>query len=272
MRPLFFTKMEGSGNDFMIIDNRQKLIEGYLNGRELNSLVKEIADRKFGAGSDGVIILEPSGEFPFHMRYFNRDGSEASLCLNGARCVVSYCYRLGLIKEKGKFSSDSGPIGFYYRGDAVSIEVPLPVDLKLNFGLTVKRKKISGHYLKLGVPHYVIFVDSYDKVEIKALGGLIRSHKAFKPEGVNVNFVRADDGKVFVRTYERGVEDETLSCGSGALASAYIATKLFITQSPVACQTRGGDLVATIKEKLYLEGQVNYIYDGVYYLKQAVAQ
>jgi diaminopimelate epimerase len=200
------------------------------------------------------------------MRYFNNDGSEASTCINGARCVVSYAYRLGLVKDKGKFMSTSGPVGFYYKNGSVSIEIMPPVDLKLNFSFTLKRKKYNACFLKVGVPHCVIFVDSYDKIDVKELGRSIRNHKTFKPEGANVNFVMAKNNVLFVRTYERGIEDETLSCGSGVLASAYIAAKLFITQSPVVCKTNGGELVVTIKDKLYIEGPANVVYDGVYYL------
>ena len=267
MRPIFFTKMEGTGNDFLIIDNRNGMVNDGLGGEELNKFIKKIAERKLGAGSDGVIFLEQSNDFPFMMRYFNQDGSEAALCLNGARCVVSYSYRLGLIKEKGKFTSPSGPIGFFYKNSMISIEAQPPVDLKLNFSLSVHRKKYQVNFLKIGVPHCVIFVESFDNLDVKELGQKIRNHKEFQPEGTNVNFVKTEGDHLFIRSYERGVEDETLSCGSGVLASAYIATKLFMIQSPQNCKTNGGELIATIKDKLYLEGPVNYICDGVYYLK-----
>jgi len=267
VKPIFFTKMEGTGNDFLIIDNRNGLVNESIDGEDLPGFIKKIAHRKLGAGSDGVILVEESKDFPFSMRYYNHDGSEAAICLNGARCVVSYTFRLGLIKEKGKFISASGPVGFYYKNGTVSIEVLPPVDLKLNFSLTVNRKKYRANFLKVGVPHCIVFVDSFDEVDVKKVGQAIRHHKTFQPEGTNVNFVKVEGNDLFVKTYERGVEDETLSCGTGALASAYIATKLFVTQSPVVCITQGGDLVATIKEKLYIEGPVNYICDGVYYLK-----
>ncbi len=267
MNPILFTKMEGTGNDFLIIDNRNGMISENIGESGVKEFVKNIAHRQLGTGSDGVIFIEPSNDFPFHMKYFNQDGTEASLCLNGARCAVSFAHRLGLIKEKGKFGSASGTIGFYYRDGNVSIEVPPPVDLNLNFSLTVSRKKYSANFLRIGVPHCVIFVESFDDVDVRGLGRAIRNHKNFGSEGTNVDFVKAEKEQIFVRTYERGIEDETLSCGSGSLAAAYIATKLFITQSPVVCKTRGGELTATIKEKLYLEGPINYICDGVYYLK-----
>lgn len=267
MKPIFFTKMEGTGNDFLIIDNRTGFVNETIGADNFTEFVKKLSDRHLGAGSDGVIFLEQSTDFPFSMRYFNQDGSEAAACFNGARCVVSYAFRFGLVKDKGKFMSEAGPVGFYNKNGTVSIEVMPPVDLKLNFSLTVNRKKYRAHFLRVGVPHCVIFVDSYDKIDVVELGRAIRNHKKFKPEGTNVNFVKTEENYIFVRSYERGVETETLSCGSGVLAAAYIATKLFITQSPVICKTNGGDLLISIKDKLYLEGTANYIYDGVYYLQ-----
>ncbi len=266
MKPIFFTKMEGSGNDFLLIDNHNGLINEFLHTTEVPELVRKISDRHLGVGSDGVIFLEQSVEFPFNMRYFNQDGSEAAMCLNGTRCIVSYAHRLGLIQDKGKFMAATGPIGFYYKNGSVSIEIQPPVDIKLNFSFTLKRKKYKANFLRIGVPHCVIFVDSYDKLDVQTLGEAIRNHKVFKPDGANVNFVKVDNKDLFVRTYERGIEGETLSCGSGVMASAYIATKLFIAQSPITCKTRGGDLLVTIKDKLYLEGPASFVYDGVYYL------
>lgn len=266
MKPIFFTKMEGTGNDFILLDNREGLISEAVSGSSLTQFVKRLLDRHLGVGSDGLIFLERVENFPFAMRYFNQDGSEAILCLNGARCLVSYAHRLGIVEDKGKFISQSIPVGFYYKDTSISIEVLPPTDIKLNFSLSVKRKKYHAHFLKIGVPHCVIFVDSFDEIDVGQLGQAIRNHKSFKPEGTNVNFVQIKDKSLFVRTYERGIEGETLSCGSGVLSSAYIATKLFMTQSPVIAQTRGGELLATIKDKFYLEGPVNFIFDGVYYI------
>ena len=267
MKPIFFTKMEGTGNNFLIIDNRNGYLTVNVTDQTIPEFVKTLADSQLGAGSDGVVLLEQSAEFPFEMRYFNRDGSEAVACLNGARCVVGFAFRLGLLKDKGKIASASGPIGYYYRGDDVSVEVLPPVDVKLNFSFTVSRKKYNANFLRVGVPHCIIFVDDFKKLDVKKLGEAIRNHKTFKPEGTNVDFVKVDKDSIHVRTYERGVEDETLSCGSGALASAYIATKLFMVQSPVTCITKGGEMIVTIKDKLYLEGPIKFVYDGVYYIE-----
>jgi diaminopimelate epimerase len=266
MKPIFVVKMEGTGNDFLLLNNYNGLITEALQDIELPELIRRMSDRHLGAGSDGVLIVEASKDFPFSMKYYNKDGSQAAMCLNGARCIVSYAHRLGLIQDKGKFQSPTGPIGFYYKNGNVSIEVPPPVDIKLNFSFTLKRKKYQANFLNIGVPHCVMFVDSFDTIHIKDLGAEIRNHRSFKPDGANVNFVTVVDKTLIVRTYERGVEDETMSCGSGVLASAYIATKLFMTESPVTCKTQGGELIATIKDKLYLEGPAHVVYDGVYYI------
>jgi diaminopimelate epimerase len=267
MKPIFFTKMEGSGNDFLIINNHNGALDEIVPSADVTEFVKKLAHRHLGAGSDGVVFVGQSKDYPFSMKYYNRDGTEAGICLNGARCVVGYTHRLGIIKEKGKFLSGVGPLGFYFKNGTISIEVQPPTDIKLNFSITAKRKKFQASSLKIGVPHCVIFVESLDDIDVKDIGSVIRGHKQFGTEGINVNFAKVEKDHIFVRTYERGVEDETMSCGSGVLASAYIATKLFLAQTPVTCRTRGGNLLVNLKEKLYLEGPANYVYDGVYYYK-----
>ncbi|MEO0128749.1 MAG: diaminopimelate epimerase [candidate division WOR-3 bacterium] len=266
MKPIFFTKMEGTGNDFVLIDNREEQFSGVVNKDEIKETLVKMLDRHYGIGGDGLILIENFKGYFFSMRYFNRDGSEAAICLNGARCAVKFAQRLGIIEDKGKFLTPAGPIGFAYQPDNISIEVLPPVDIKLNFNLTIARKKYKLSYLKLGVPHTIIFVDSFDDINIVELGRTIRNHKEFQPDGTNVDFVKVDKKSIFVRTYERGVEDETLSCGSGVVASAYIAVKLFMAESPVKVITRGGELTVTLKDKLYLEGPANIIYDGTYYI------
>lgn len=266
MRVILFTKMVGTGNDFVLIDNRSGQFNEFLRDEtKLKETIQRLLNRHFGIGGDGLILLEKANGYPFSMRYFNCDGSEAEVCLNGARCCVSFAYRLGLINAKGRFITQSGPMGFYHQGDIVSIEVAPPTEIKLNYTLSIARQKYKLHLLKLGVPHAVLFVDDYDDVEIEKLGSKIRHHEAFGNEGTNVNFVKQEGKCLFVRTYERGIEAETLSCGSGAVSSAYIATKLFIVESPVIVKTRGGELTVTIKEKIYLEGLANFVFDGTFY-------
>lgn len=266
MKPIFFTKMEGTGNDFVVIDNREEQFTGILKKEEIKTTIARILQRHYGIDADGLILIEHFKGYFFNMRYFNRDGSEAALCLNGARCAVKFAHRLGIIEEKGKFLTQAGPVGFAYLKDSISIEVLPPTDIKLNFTITIARKKYKLSYLKLGVPHTIIFVDSFDDINISEIGFAIRNHKEFQPEGTNVNFVKVENKSIFVRTYERGIEGETFSCGSGAVASAYIAVKLFLTESPVRVKTTGGELLVALKEKIYLEGPANFIFDGIYYI------
>ncbi|MEO0136454.1 MAG: diaminopimelate epimerase [candidate division WOR-3 bacterium] len=266
MKPIFFTKMEGTGNDFVVIDNREEQFTGVVNQNTMKETIVKMLDRHYGIGGDGLILIENFKGYFFSMRYFNRDGTEAATCLNGARCAVKFAQRLGILEDKGKFLTSAGPVGFAYQPDKISIEVLPPTDIKLNFNLTIARKKYKLSYLKLGVPHTILFVDSYEGLNIPELGRAIRNHKEFQPEGTNVDFVKMDKKTLFVRTYERGIEDETLSCGSGVAAAAYIAIKLFLTESPVKVMTRGGELTVTLKEKLYLEGPANFVYDGTYYI------
>ncbi len=265
MKPILFTKMEGTGNDFVLVDNREGLLNEIIKSGDLSGFAKRVLDRNIGIGGDGLIMLGVEQNYPFGMRYFNRDGSETDLCLNGSRCLVSYAYRLGLLQSKGKFMTAAGPLGYFYKDGIVSIEVMPPVDIKMNVAITVNRKKMKVHFLKVGVPHCVVFVESFDDLDVNKTGSEIREHKSFKPDGANVNFVKQEGKSIFVRTYERGVESETMSCGSGTLASAYIAVKLMYTQSPVSCKTRGGELQVTIKDKMYLEGPAHFVFDGLYY-------
>lgn len=266
MKPIFFSKMEGTGNDFVIIDNREEQFTSIVKKDEMKNTISRMLQRHYGIDADGLILIENFKGYFFNMRYFNRDGSEAELCLNGARCAVKFAHRLGIIEEKGKFLTPAGPVGFAFHSDVISVEVLPPVDLKLNFTLTIARKKYKLSYLKLGVPHTIMFVDSFDDINISELGSAIRNHKEFQPDGTNVNFVMVENKSIFVRTYERGIEAETLSCGSGVVASAYIAAKLFLAESPVKVKTNGGELTVTLKDKLYLEAPANFIFDGTYYL------
>ncbi len=158
MKPIFFSKMEGTGNDFVMVDNREEQFTGVVSKEELKSTIIRMLDRHRGIGADGLILIENFKGYFFNMRYFNCDGSEAAFCLNGARCAVKYAHRLGIIGEKGKFLTPGGPIGFAYDPGDISIEILPPIDIKMNFSVTVARKKYKLSYLKLGVPHAVILL------------------------------------------------------------------------------------------------------------------
>ncbi|MFA5388274.1 MAG: diaminopimelate epimerase [Candidatus Omnitrophota bacterium] len=267
MEILKFTKMVGAGNDFIII-------EGEIKG--LNALAKRLCDRKTGIGADGILALEESKTADLRMRVFNADGSEAEMCGNGLRCAVLFKG----IRRKVKVETKAG----IYEGEItgenrVKARMEEPKDLKLNIPLKVNTRKIKVHFVNTGVPHVVVFVSGIDKIDVDAIGSAIRYHKEFKPKGANVNFVEImDESNIKVRTYERGVEGETLSCGTGSVASAIITNHIRsigksagmkqITDTEINVHTAGGVLKAGFKKILneirdvYLEGETRVVFTG----------
>jgi diaminopimelate epimerase len=244
---LNFKKMVGTGNDFIVIDTGPK---------ELNALAKKICDRKTGIGADGVLVIEKSKVADFRMRILNADGSEAEMCGNGLRCAVLYKG----IEKKVKVETKAGIYEGEITGDnMVRIKMEEPKDLRLDFPLSVNTRKIKANFINTGVPHAVVFVQGIDKIDVGAIGSAIRYHKEFKPKGTNVNFVEIIDAEnVRIRTYERGVEGETLSCGTGSVASAIITNYKLpfnttkgkqITDSKINVHTQGGILKVDFKKK-----------------------
>jgi len=216
-----FTKIEGSGNDFVLIDNIKGNIPNL--SRRLRSI---LCDRKSGIGADGILVLEKDREFPFMMRYFNADGREAEMCGNGARCSAFYAFSKGYVQRKFCFRSKSGIHNAQvFKNNLIKVELP-PCNFKGKVSLRVKEKTLEGFFLQVGVPHLVILAKNIEKVDVQKIGKRIRKLKRFAPKGTNVNFVKIKNrNRLSIRTYERGVEAETLSCGTGAAASACIAYK-----------------------------------------------
>lgn len=266
-----FYKMTAGGNDFVMIDNRLDKIDG----NNFSSVVREICDRKFGVGADGVILLENSKKADFKMRYFNADGGEVSMCGNGSRCVSYFAKILEVVKKnKGSFETLAGIIHFELKPKSVKILLSEPKDLKLDFPLKVEKKEFNVSFINTGVPHVVVFVSDIEKVDVEKIGRMIRHHREFAPEGTNANFVYIKDrSNLIVRTYERGVEGETLACGTGVTASAIISGLKGLVDSPVKCLTRGGDVLMVSFAKnpddllspvsaVYLEGPVKSVFTG----------
>lgn len=206
-----FYKYQGTGNDFIIIDNRK---EQYL-GREDHGLVLALCDRKFGIGADGLMLLQKHPDYDFEMVYFNADGYEGSMCGNGGRCIVAFAHFLGVIEDTCQFIAVDGP------HDAKVFD-DYWVDLKM---VDVQEVEVGDgfYYLDTGSPHYVTFSRDLRQVDVVQAGRAIRYSDRFKTEGTNVNFVQEDGESLIVATYERGVEDETLSCGTGVTAAALAA-------------------------------------------------
>lgn len=230
------------------------------------SVVKKICARRTGVGADGILLLEESAEQDFKMRIINADGSQAEMCGNGAGCIAKFAYSLGICKEETIFETLAGPICAQIKEDQVKLKMSDPFDL--NLGQDLDGQEI--HFINTGVPHTIIISDEIDRVDVVGMGRQIRHHSRFQPAGTNVNFIRIlDKGNIKIRTYERGVEDETLACGTGSVAGAIISSLLGFTQSPIFVKTKSHetktvyfDLVGQEIKNVYLEGKVNFVYAG----------
>jgi diaminopimelate epimerase len=233
-----FTKMHGAGNDFVVIDN--------LDGR-LDLTTEQIAflcDRRFGVGADGLLLLEkgPTEELDAQMVYYNADGSRAEMCGNGARCFTSFAlaHQLGL-DGRLKFRTDAGDMEGIAENGIITVQMTPAVETRLSLRINLDSGPATVHYTDTGVPHVVKFVEDIESVDIKPEGSELRFHNAFQPRGANVNFAQVDGNRVLVRTYERGVEDETLACGTGVTAVAILAHLVHQIEKPVSLRVAGGD-------------------------------
>ena len=216
MKTVPFVKMVGAGNDFIVIEAQ--------NGMDYGAFAQKACHRQMGIGADGVLVLERSKANGFRMRIINADGSEAEMCGNGARCMAVYIADKHVSADK-LFSMDTlaGEILAEAKGETARVRLSDPKDYRPGIILKVGGQALHASYIDTGVPHAVIFVEGLSEVDVDSLGRLVRDHKEFKPRGTNVNFVEASrNGMVAVRTYERGVEGETLACGTGAVASALV--------------------------------------------------
>ena len=265
MKNIVFTKVVGSGNDFVVIDNRKMTCHN-----NLSRLAEEICHRKNSIGADGMLLLEGSKIGDFKMRIFNPDGSEVDMCGNGARCIALFAYKMGIAGKKMKIDTRSGVLNAEVMDNSVKLQMSLPKDLRLMFNLDMGGMRYEVSYINTGVPHVVRFEEDVDKVDVRKFGAIIRYHKEFSPSGTNANFVEViSSNKIKVRTYERGVEDETLACGTGATASSIIASMIKGVKPPVEVITRGQETLKIYfsisgKEvnEVYLEGGAEIVYEG----------
>ena len=274
MQKLSFTKMNGAGNDFVMLDNRAG--ELALTGTQ----VARLCDRHRGVGADGVLLVEvppASGtEAEFRMRYYNADGGEVEMCGNGARCFARYAARLtGGARESMSFQTGAGLIRARYDGEIVHLDMSVPTD-GANLGeLTLDDGTVlpTGYFLNTGVPHVVIPVDDAETVDVHPVGRAIRYHERFAPRGTNANFIQPYSmGEIILRTYERGVEGETLACGTGAVASALVHAEIndLPGAGSVAVRVRSGDVLRVGFErtgpfafrKVTLGGPADFVFGG----------
>lgn len=236
-----FTKMNGAGNDFVVLDNR----DGRYHGLDAARIAR-LCDRHRGVGADGLLAVEeprPGSDADFTFRYYNADGGEAEMCGNGARCFARFARRfLPAGRTTMKLDTLAGPVEAAFVGDLVRIRLSDPHDLRLHLALTAAGRALAAHFVNTGVPHVVVPVDDLETLDVRGLGAALRYHEAFQPKGTNANFQRVlAPGHIAIRTYERGVEDETLACGTGMVANALVHHLLAGAPPPVRVDVRGGD-------------------------------
>jgi diaminopimelate epimerase len=262
---LRFTKMSGAGNDFVLIDNRADNV--HLNRSQIASL----CDRHRGIGADGILLLEKaSNRAHFRMRYFNADGGEAEMCGNGARCFARFANKVAGAEGTVSFETPAGVISAQLNGDLVTLQMTEPTDLRLNIQLPVADENKIIHFINSGVPHVVIPVSRIDDVDVRREGSAIRYHEMFSPKGANINFIeKRGPTKIAVRTYERGVEDETLACGTGVVASALIFAVIENGGGPISVIARGGDELQVSFDRIdnqfrnvTLTGPADFVFEG----------
>jgi diaminopimelate epimerase len=266
MEPIDFFKMSGSGNDFIVIDNRNRVVDE----TDLADFITKVCRRKLSVGADGFILIEETDAVDFKWQFFNSDGSRAEMCGNGARCAARFAYLNGIAGPSMSFETAAGTVSAQVSDDLVKVQMPDPAELKMDYTLELKDGSVLISSVNTGVPHVLISVDAIDGVDVVELGREIRRHSVFAPAGTNVNFVSFQkDGQIAIRTYERGVEDETLACGTGAIAAAIVTANKTRMKSPIKVLTRGGEyLTIYFQDKdgtysdVYLEGDARIIYKG----------
>jgi diaminopimelate epimerase len=262
---LRFTKMDGAGNDFILIDNRAGEI--HLDRTQ----IARLCDRHRGIGADGILLLENASDHAdFRMRYFNADGGEAEMCGNGARCFARFANQVAGAHGRISFETPAGVISAELAGDLVTLHMTEPTDLRLSVSVQIGAEKMIVHFVNSGVPHVVVPVAQVGDAAVSRDGSAIRHHEMFSPNGANVNFIeKRGADKIAVRTYERGVEDETLACGTGVVASALIFAATENVNGPIDVVARGGDELRVGFEKIdkqfrnvTLTGPAEFVFEG----------
>lgn len=263
-----FWKMNGAGNDFVVFDNRDQSLDFS------KEKIAQICNRQRGVGGDGLLMVEPAqnGAADFRMRYYNADGGEAEMCGNGARCFARFVNLLNDNQlETTSFETIAGVIGAEFFGDEVRIELSEPFDQQTGVELDLDGEQFTVHSINTGVPHAVVFVDDLEKIDIVRFGSAIRYHQHFSPAGTNANFVeKKSDGSIAIRTYERGVEGETLACGTGMVACAIFHHELNGASTPVQVSVAGGETLevgfqkneAENYQKVTLLGPAQFTFEG----------
>ena len=268
--------MQGAGNDFIVMDHAV--------GLDYAALARKVCDRHMGIGADGVIVLDASSTSDHRMRIINADGSEAEMCGNGARCMAVYiAHKFALVPEMFTMETLAGRIGAIVNGESASVHLSDPRDYRPDVLIKIEGHKLTGHFINTGVPHTVVFVQGLQEMDVNGLGRLVRHHPVFAPKGTNVNFVeKIKDGCVALRTYERGVEAETLACGTGSVAAALVgylqgmAKLAAVKNAAMRVVTKSGELLDVtfdldvvddrqVITNVWLKGSGKFICKGEYY-------
>lgn len=264
---LKFTKMNGAGNDFVVVDNRDRSLHLECEA------IAQICDRHRGVGSDGLLVVEPSENgADFRMRYYNSDGGEAEMCGNGARCFARFAARLLAAPPKTlSFETPAGRICARFSGELVTINMSKPHSYRPPQWFDLNGSRYEIHFLNTGVPHAVIFVQDVNLIDVPKLGAAVRRHEAFAPNGTNANFAQVvSRGSLILRTYERGVEAETLACGTGVCAAAMLHHLASGAPSPISVRVQGGDTLQVgfirrennVFEEVVLTGPADFVFEG----------
>ncbi len=262
---IHFWKMNGAGNDFVMLDNRT------LAHDLTKDQIARLCDRHRGVGADGLIAVEPAENgADFRMRYYNADGGEAEMCGNGARCFARFANMLsGWTLNEVSFETMAGVIGATFHGDNVRILMSDPHSARPGLSLDVSGVSQTVHFVNTGVPHAVVVVEDLEAVPVTTWGAALRYHTEFQPKGTNANFLKQTPEGITIRTYERGVEDETLACGTGMVASALTFHELTGAPSPVKVKVKGGDTLEIGFEKtgtgyknVTLTGPADIVFEG----------
>lgn len=248
-----FYKYQGTGNDFVMIDNRDEEFT------KEKSIIEKLCDRRFGIGGDGLILLEKDNNADFKMVYYNSDGNESTMCGNGGRCIVAFAHFLDIFEDKTTFNAIDGLHEAEINNGSVKLKMIDVKDIQLDG---------ENYVLNTGSPHFVQFVNDLEHYEVYKNGNEIRNSATYQQEGINVNFVeKISDQEIFVRTYERGVEDETFSCGTGVTASALVYLK-DKNQKSVDVKVLGGNLkiyaeqIENHFENIWLQGPAKQVFKG----------
>ena len=258
MTAINFSKYQGTGNDFILIDKRKMELNWDIH------IIKKLCDRKFGIGADGLIFIEDDPSLDFYMQYYNADGNQASLCGNGGRCAVDFAKKLKIISSnKVCFRAIDGIHKAIIEKNKISLEI---LDVKE----IIKEEDKGAIFLDTGSPHVVKFLNNLDKIDVYKQGRAIRYNPLYKEKGVNVNFVEIlSHDTIKIRTYERGVENETLSCGTGVSAAAIVSYEMKkINTTNIFIETKGGPLEVSfhkekgVYKKIWLSGEVGFVFKG----------